>query len=128
MKLVQSMERLRNAARSLLESFPELCVKVENLVDTTLSQQKELQAACTVEELWEAEHKAQPSIAQMLEWVYDVQVELRKELGLREHMLQGINHDSVQKIAAFVDIWQASTYFDVQRYYARSDAVKIHGT
>eukprot|EP00961_Rhodomonas_salina_P040496 543851-Rhodomonas_salina.2 len=83
MKLVQSMERLRNAARSLLESFPELCVKVENLVDTTLSQQKELQAACTVEELWEAEHKAQPSIAQMLEWVYDVQVELRKELGLR---------------------------------------------
>jgi hypothetical protein len=128
MKLVQSMDRLQGAARSLLPTFVALCDKLEKVVDSTLTQQKELQRSCTFEELWEGEHLAQPSIAEMLEWIYDSQVELRKESGLREHLMQKLSHDSLQSCSSLLDLWQASTFFDVERYRARSDAVKIHGS
>jgi len=62
----------------------------------------------------------------MLDWLYDVQVELRKELSLRQRILQGTSYDSLEKLSIMLDLWQASTFFDRNRFLARSDAVRIH--
>jgi len=126
MKLVRSIERLLSAANTLLEAFKSLCEKVGKVLDSVVTQQQDLQESCSCEDLWSGGYHAQPSIADMLEWIYDVQVELRKELGLREHMMKRINLDAVQSCAGLIDLSQASLFFNLNRYRARSDMVKIH--
>ena len=124
-RLIRSMERLHRALHPQVAALATACNKLDKIVNNTLEQVLELQAECEPAILWASAYAAQPSIAEMQEWLQDIFNSLRRELAVREELMREVGCEEGMNRA--VELWESRVWFDHEHSRSRLDIVRIHG-
>jgi hypothetical protein len=124
--LTGSIERLLRAIPPVMALLAVACTKLQKLLEQLLLEQAELQPLCSCEELWEGTYPAQPSVAEMSEWLHDALIALRRELALRTALVGAVGCESDDAAERALDLWEAAVFFEPRDFAGRAEAVKIH--
>ena len=124
--IAASIERLLRAMPAVMTLLAAASAKIDKVVDQLLIEQAELQPLCSLDELWEGAYLAQPSIAEMAEWLHDALIALRRELALRNELVKSVSIEGDESAARALDLWEANVFLDPAEVRGRAEAVRIH--